>query len=86
MIHRSPSPRPSPLGRGGIASSLIKNPAAGFAKRAWKNPERRPLSLLPKGEGQDEGKERSLPPRHSPIATNPATLDGIEIPTAFAKA
>ena len=80
-----PSPRPSPLRRGRIVSSLIKYPAAEFTKRAWKNPERRPLFLLPEGEGRDEGKERKLPSRHFPITKNLTALGRVEIFSALAK-
>ena len=37
--HDSPSPRPSPAGRGRIASSRLKMGAARFARRSWENAE-----------------------------------------------
>ena len=52
----SPSPRPSPLGRGRTVRHSLQKPATGFTRavseqlKAVQSP-----FLLPKGEGQDEG-------------------------------
>jgi hypothetical protein len=57
-MHPSPSPRPSPLGRGRIARRVLEKPAAGLAKPAPKNgnqPIRR--SLSPRERARVRGKE-----------------------------
>jgi len=59
----SPSPRPSPLGRGRIVRQLSTNRSARIAGPSSENQPPRDLpSPLPKGEGQGEGK-RGVPIR-----------------------
>src|SRR6266496_3625506 len=51
----SPSPRPSPQGRGWTILRFLENPSAAFPAMAWNNANLRTLFPLPEGEGKGEG-------------------------------
>jgi len=54
--HASPSPRPSPAGRGRTVGRLSREPATGFAGRSSERSQNAPLPFpLPAGEGKGEG-------------------------------
>jgi very-short-patch-repair endonuclease len=56
----SPSPQPSPSGRGSVVPTSKKEPVAGHASESTEKSKRvQSLSPLPKGEGQGEGERSS---------------------------
>ena len=60
LCSRSPSPRPSPPGRGRIARRLTRRPATGLTEPRWHCLNWTTAVPSPGGEGQDEGGRHSF--------------------------
>ena len=57
---RSPSPQPSPAGRGGVDGRWLEKTSAGMAKDALENVRRDVRLPLPAGEGRGEGEAQNV--------------------------